>query len=84
MTYTTLAQTVALYDALHDCVFNDTALDILYASGGDTITERTIRPRSIEIGPRGSDLVFADDSLRGRVLSFRIDRFVAYASAEDC
>lgn len=78
----TTEMTVQLYDTLHKSIETNGAMHVLYASGGDIVKERTIRPMRIAIGPRGSDLVHAEDSLRGCVLTFRIDRFVAYAPVE--
>jgi predicted DNA-binding transcriptional regulator YafY len=78
----TTETTVQLYDALHKSIETNGALHVLYASGGDVVKERTIRPMGITIGRRGSDLVHAEDSLRGCVLTFRIDRFVAYEPVE--
>lgn len=77
-----ITSTVNLYDALHTAIRTNGALRVLYSTGGDIVNERTIKPMRIVIGPRGSDLVHAEDSLRGRVLTFRIDRFVAYAPVE--
>jgi predicted DNA-binding transcriptional regulator YafY len=44
--------------------------------------ERTIQPLEIVVGTCGSDRVWAWDSLRGDILSFRIDRFIAWDDAE--
>lgn len=75
---TTTQSTVALYDALRSAIDTSGAMNVLYASGGDVVKARTIRPQRIEIGYHGGDLVYAHDSLRQQVISLRIDRFVAY------
>lgn len=78
---TSTQSTVALYDALHASIATNGAMNVLYASGGDVVKARTIRPTRIEIGYHGGDLVYAHDSIRRQVISLRIDRFVAYGQA---
>jgi hypothetical protein len=71
-------QIVHLYDELRTAIATSGAMNVLYASGGDVVKARTIRPVEIEIGYHGADVVKAHDSIRRQVISLRIDRFVAY------
>jgi predicted DNA-binding transcriptional regulator YafY len=83
MSNTTVAQiasTVATYDAIRAAIAQRAPLDVVYATGGVEAKQRTIRPVSIEVGNRGSDIVVAEDSLRGTILTFRVDRFVAVST----
>jgi hypothetical protein len=80
MSNTTVAQitsTVATYDAIHAAIAQHAPLSIIYATGGVEVKARTIRPVSIEVGKRGSDLIVCDDSLRGTRIAMRVDRIVA-------
>jgi hypothetical protein len=78
MTHTNnITSTVALYDALRTAIAQRAPLDVVYATGGVEVKERTIKPISIEVGKRGSDLIVCDDSLRGTRITMRIDRIVA-------
>lgn len=71
----TIAQTVALYDLLHA----GTPIEIIYATAGDELKQRTIRP--VSDSPireyHGYDIVSAFDSLRQDVRYFRVDRIRA-------
>lgn len=78
MTFTDYASIVQLYETLHTAIRHDTPLNILYATGGDIVKTRTIRPLDITVGTKGSDLVHAHDSIRDSILTFRVDRIVAY------
>jgi hypothetical protein len=72
-----IASTVATYDAIHAAITSRRPLNVIYATGGVEVKERTIKPISIEVGRRGSDLIVCDDSLRGTRITMRIDRVVA-------
>jgi hypothetical protein len=74
---TNLSTTLATYDAIHAAITSRRPLNVIYATGGVEVKERTIRPVSIEVGKRGSDLIVCDDSLRGSRITLRVDRIVA-------
>jgi predicted DNA-binding transcriptional regulator YafY len=73
--------TLATYDAIRTAIQQRAPLSIVYATRGDVVKERVIEPLEIVVGRHGSDLIWAWDSIRGTVLSFRIDRVVAYRAA---
>jgi hypothetical protein len=77
MSTTNLTTTLATYDAIHAAITSRRPLNVIYATGGVEIKERTIKPVRIEVGTRGSDLIVCDDSLRGTRITMRIDRVVA-------
>jgi hypothetical protein len=72
-----ITSTVATYNAVRSAIAQRAPLDVVYATGGVEVKERTIRPVSIEVGKRGSDLIVCDDSLRGTRITMRVDRIVA-------
>jgi predicted DNA-binding transcriptional regulator YafY len=78
----TLSATVALYDTLHAAIERHAPLSVLYATDGKVTKERVLHPLEIVVGKKGSDIVWAYDSIRDGILSFRLDRFVAYAPVE--
>jgi hypothetical protein len=72
-----ITSTVATYDAVRAAIAQRAPLNVVYATGGVEVKERTIKPVSIEVGKKGSDLIVCDDSLRGTRITMRIDRVVA-------
>jgi predicted DNA-binding transcriptional regulator YafY len=76
-----ITSTLATYDAVHAAIQHHAPLSIIYATGGEIVRERVIRPERIIVGPRGSDLIIATDSLREGVVSFRVDRVIAVSGA---
>jgi len=76
-----ITATVATYDAVHNAINQQGALDVIYATGGVEAKARTIRPVAIEVGKRGSDLIVCDDSLRNTRITLRVDRLVAISGA---
>jgi predicted DNA-binding transcriptional regulator YafY len=83
MTTATVAQTVALYDTLHAAIAQHAPLSVLYATDGKVTKERVLHPLEIVIGKCGSDKIWAWDSLREDVLTFRLDRIIAYRLIEN-
>jgi len=80
MSATNVSGTVATYNAVRTAIDRKGNLNIVYATDGTVIKERTIRPIAIEIGKRGSDLILCDDSLRKGFITLRIDRIIAVSA----
>lgn len=74
------SQAVAVYSAVRTAIERHAPLSIAYATGGEIVKERVIRPERIVVGPR-ADLIIATDSLREGIVSFRVDRAIAVSSA---
>jgi predicted DNA-binding transcriptional regulator YafY len=79
----TLSATIALYDVLHAAIERGAPLSVLYATDGKVTKERVLHPLEIVVGKCGSDIVWAHDSIRDGILSFRLDRFVAWDADDE-
>lgn len=73
----TTADTVALYDLIHDCIRLEQPMVVLYATDGTTDKARVLYPALLTSTKAGADIIRAHDSLTSETKSFRVDRIRA-------
>jgi predicted DNA-binding transcriptional regulator YafY len=69
--------TIKVYDSIHKALAVKGAIVALYRTGDVTERARVIVPERLYTTDAGADILRGYDSIRGSIISYRVDRFAS-------